>query len=124
MVPSQYAISLLIFVNVATDAPSPPPPPPTDDVFGWGKSQFNPVGMNLQTTVQLLAPAPGRRSLIWHGNHGNQVCYYCGAGPVAERERERERERMERNAGNSGECGATVAQSGGCGGNDSIMLCG
>ena len=62
--------------------------PPPDDVFGWGKSQFNPVGMNLQPTVQLLAPAPGRRSLIWHGNHGNQVGYYCGAGPVAERERE------------------------------------
>jgi hypothetical protein len=39
--------------------------------------------MNLQLTVQPLAPAPGGRSLICHSNHGNQLQHYCGAGPVA-----------------------------------------
>jgi len=50
-------------MNVAT---APPPLLSSDDVFGWGKPQFNPPRMNLQLTVQPLAPAPGRRSLICH----------------------------------------------------------
>jgi len=78
MLPSKYVINFLLFVNVATDTLLL-----SDDVFGWGKPQFNPPRMNLQLTLQPLAPAPGRRSLICHSNHGNELQHYCGAGPVA-----------------------------------------
>jgi hypothetical protein len=111
MLPAKYAAGLLVCVNVATDAP---PSPPSNDVFAWGEPQYNPPRMNLQLTVQPLAPAPGRRSLIWPSNHGNQpasLLLRCWARLCT----------VKHNAGNSVECIEPVAPRGDCLGNESMM---
>jgi hypothetical protein len=69
MLLSKYAIYFLVFHSVATDTPSPhtytlPHSSRPMTCLVWEKPQFNPPRMNLQLTVQPLAPAPGRRSLI------------------------------------------------------------